>query len=144
VNKKKNCNWLASFDNIPECKIYHFQWPDFDGRGNRQFCPYLDNKDIQSIRDYSGPLYLCQGRGEVSSPASFWRILGQPPGQLHFFLFTWPPFFLLSDFIQQYFFLLQNVCIWQDNCYIVFNLKVNPAIYKTRIAALAILYNYWP
>jgi len=43
--------------------------------------PYLDNKDIQSIRDYSGPFYFCQGRGEVSSPASFWRILGQPPGQ---------------------------------------------------------------
>jgi len=40
--------------------------------------PYLDNKDIRSIQDYSGPFSLCQGRGEVSSPASFWRIPGQP------------------------------------------------------------------
>jgi len=41
--------------------------------------PYLDNKDIQSIRDYSGPFYFCQGRGAVPAPASCCSIPGQAP-----------------------------------------------------------------
>jgi hypothetical protein len=32
--------------------------------------PYLDNKDIRGIRDYSGPIYFCQGRGAVPAPTS--------------------------------------------------------------------------
>jgi amino acid adenylation domain-containing protein len=42
--------------------------------------PYRDSKNLRGIRDYSWPIHFCQGRGEVSSPASFWRILGQAPG----------------------------------------------------------------
>ena len=42
--------------------------------------PYLDTYCLRGIRDDQGLIFYCQGRGEVSSPASFWRILGQPPG----------------------------------------------------------------
>ena len=38
--------------------------------------PYLDSKCLYGIRDYSRPVYICQGRGEVPSPASCWRVLG--------------------------------------------------------------------
>jgi hypothetical protein len=35
----------------------------------------LDNEGIQGIRDYSPPVYFCQGRGAVPAPASCLHIL---------------------------------------------------------------------
>ena len=40
--------------------------------------PYLDNKESRGIRDYSEPVFICQGRGAVPAPAYCRRVLGQP------------------------------------------------------------------